>query len=382
MRIALFSEVYWPMVSGVGVTLLRLTEALEQRGHAVRVYSADYALPPGAPDRPEVHRSPSVPLFLYPDIQWAFPRQREVEDDLAAFRPDVVHVATEFAMGLTGLKAAQRLGIPLIASAHTDYQKYAQRYGVAWVLEVGWIYGRWFYGHAGRVLCPSRLHEQYLHTRGILHTGIWTRGLDPDQFHPKFRSDEYRRALGIGPDDLLVTYIGRLAKEKDLGLLLHAWREIHGQRGNAQLVLVGGGPLTEELRRHPISGLHVPGILLGRALSEGYASADVCVFPSATETFGNSLLEAMGSGVASLAVAGGGVLEFARHDENAFLIQPRDAGAMTASLTRLMEDAELRRRLSHGGLRTAAARPWGPIYDQLVSDYRWTAEQRGKTRAA
>src|SRR5690349_3726251 len=101
MRVALFSEVYWPMVSGVGVTLLRLTDALQARGHLVRVYSATYPLPDGV-DRPEVHRSPSVPFFLYPDVQWAFPRLREVVEDLSAFAPDVVHVATEFSLGIAG----------------------------------------------------------------------------------------------------------------------------------------------------------------------------------------------------------------------------------------------------------------------------------------
>src|SRR6478752_8575717 len=115
MRIALFSEVYWPMVSGVGVTLHRLTDALHERGHAVRVYSATYPPPTGVPDRPEVHQSPSVPLFLYPDVQWAFPRQREVVEDLRRFGPDVVHVATEFSMGLAGYKAARTLGVPLVA---------------------------------------------------------------------------------------------------------------------------------------------------------------------------------------------------------------------------------------------------------------------------
>src|SRR5215210_1754395 len=131
------------MVSGVGVTLLRLTRALEERGHQVRVYTATYSLPDGRPDRPEVHRSPSVPLFLYPDVQWAFPRLREVVEDAARFRPDVIHVATEFAMGLAGLKAARQLQLPLVASAHTDYDQYAGRYGVDWVLRAGWHYLRW-----------------------------------------------------------------------------------------------------------------------------------------------------------------------------------------------------------------------------------------------
>src|SRR5690349_2219096 len=238
MRIALFSEVYWPMVSGVGVTLLRLTDALHARGHQVRVYSATYELPPGVSDRPEVHRSPSVPLFLYPDVQWAFPRLRDVVEDLAKFRPDVVHVATEFSLGIAGVKAARQLGIPLVASAHTDYDQYAVRYGVTWALRAGWHYLRWFYGQAHRVLCPSRIYEEHLHSRGVTHTGIWSRGVDPAEFHPRFRSEAYRARFGVGAGDLLVTYIGRIAREKNLELLLRAWEELVGSRAGAQLVLV------------------------------------------------------------------------------------------------------------------------------------------------
>ena len=199
VRVAVFSEVYWPMVSGVGVTLLRLTEALQRRGHEVRVYSATYPLPDGCPDRPEVHRSPSIPLFLYPDVQWAFPRLRDISEDLERFRPDVVHIATEFTMGLAGHKVARQLGFPLIASAHTDYEQYAPRYGVDSVLRPVRHYLRWFYGHAHRVLCPSRIYEAQLQRHGITNTGIWTRGLDPEEFHPRFRSDAYRARFGMGP---------------------------------------------------------------------------------------------------------------------------------------------------------------------------------------
>src|SRR5215217_740011 len=324
MRIALFSEVYWPMVSGVGVTLLRLTKALQQRGHVVRVYSASYTLPPGQPDRPEVHRSPSVPLFLYPDVQWAFPRQRDIVEDLRAFRPDVAHVATEFAVGLAGLKASRQLRLPVIASAHTDYDKYAARYGVEWAVRLGWHYLRWFYGQAYRVLCPSHMYQQHLRSRGVMHTGIWSRGVDPAVFHPRFRSEAYRRALGLGPNDLLVTYIGRIAREKNLTLLLEAWDALAPYRGSAKLALVGRGPLEEEIRRREIPGVHVMGLMHGLQLSAAYSSADIFAFPSATETFGNSLLEAMGSGLPSLVAAAGGVLEFARHGENAWLVAPND----------------------------------------------------------
>ena len=382
MRIAIFSEVYWPMVSGVGVTLDKLTSALQARGHAVRVYSATFPLPPGSPDRPEVHRSPGIPLFVYPDLQWAFPRQREIVADLALFRPDVVHLATEFAVGLAGLKAARQLGVPMVASAHTDYQKYAGRYGLGFVLQLAWIYMRWFYDHAERVLVPSRVYERYLNSRGVRHTGLWSRGVDPEEFHPRFRSEGYRARFGVGPTDLLVTYIGRLAREKDLERLISAWTALLERRGNAQLVLVGQGPLGEDIRARAIPGVHVAGLLTGRELSEAYASADLFVFPSPTETFGNSLLEAMGSGLPALAVRAGGVLDYARHDENAWLAPAHDTGALTEALRRLLSDAGLRGRLAQGALATAAARTWNAIYDDLISEYQRAATVGRRTRAA
>jgi glycosyltransferase involved in cell wall biosynthesis len=319
---------------------------------------------------------------LYQDVQWAFPRLRDTCEDVARFRPDVVHVATEFALGLAGLKTARRLGLPLVASAHTDYDKYAARYGVDWALRAGWHYLRWFYGQAHTVLCPSHIYEEHLHSRGVTHTGVWSRGVDPAIFHPRFRNDAYRQALGVGPNDLLVTYIGRIAREKSLMLLLKAWDALVPIRGSAKLVLVGRGPLEDEIRRRDIPGVHVTGLKHGLELSAAYASADIFAFPSATETFGNSLLEAMGSGLPSLVAAAGGVLEFARHGENAWLIAPNSAAAITQGLRRLIEDESLRRKLSAGALRTAGERGWDEVYDQLLADYQDAIDSRRLVRAA
>ena len=369
MRIALFSEVYWPMVSGVGITLTRLADALEARGHAVRVYSAAYPIPAEAVDRPEVHRSPCVPMPLYRDVQWAFPRQREIEEDLAAFGPDLIHVATEVSMGLSGAKAARRLGVPMVASAHTDYQKYAEWYGVPWVLGAAWLYLRWFYGRAERVFCPSRVYQDFLRSKGIERTALWTRGVDPAQFHPSFRSEEFRRRLGLAPGDLLVAYVGRVAREKDIGLLLDVWPEIAARHPRATLAVVGQGPLEGSIRKRRLPRVHVTGLLQGKALSEAYASADVYTFPSPTETFGNSLLEALASGLPSIAADTGGVLEFARHGENAWLTRTGDRAALDAGLDRLLGDPALRSRLREGALRTAGERRWDLVYDRLVADY-------------
>ena len=194
--------------------------------------------------------------------------------------------------------------------------------------------------------------------------------MDPDWFSPRFRSEEYRARFGVGPGDLLVTYIGRIAREKNLELLLDAWETLAPVRGGAQLVLVGRGPLEDEIRRREIAAVHVTGLLQGHELSAAYASADLFTFPSPTETFGNSLLEAMGSGLPSLVAASGGVLEFSEHGDNAWLVAPDSVEAIEEGLERLFTDSALRRRLTQGALRTARERDWDRVYDRLVADYR------------
>ena len=382
MRIALFSEVYWPMVSGVGVTLLRLTRALEERGHQVRVYTANYSLAKGQPDRPEVHRSPSVPLFLYPDVQWAFPRLRDILDDAARFRPDVVHVATEFALGLAGLKVARQLHLPLIASAHTDYEQYAARYGVDWAVRAGWRYLRWFYGQGHRVLCPSRIYEEHLHSRGVTNTGVWSRGWTPTVSIPgsgaKPIAGHWASSPAICSSPTSAGLRGR--RTSDSCSRPGTCSPLH--RGSAKLSLVGRGPLEADIRRREIPGVHVAGLMDGLELSAAYASADIFAFPSATETFGNSLLEAMGSGLPSLVAAAGGVLEFSQHGGNAWLVAPNSVSAIAQGLRRLLEDAALRRRLSEGALRTAHERGWDEVYDQLIADYQDAIDNRRLIQAA
>jgi phosphatidylinositol alpha 1,6-mannosyltransferase len=368
------------MVSGVGVTLRRLVDALLSRGHVVRVYAPAYPLPAGHADRPEVHRSSSIPLFLYPDVHWAFPRYRAVLDDVARFNPDIIHLATEFAMGVTGTKIARQLGVPAIASAHTDYERYASRYNLDWFMRAGWSYLRWFYRQASTVLCPSSFYQHHLNTRGVSNTGIWSRGVDADRFHPMHRREEYRQQLGIAPGDTLVTYVGRIAREKDLDLLVQAWQLLRPDT-RRKLVLVGRGPLQNELRKMRVRGVILTGLKHGVELSAAYASSDVFVFPSTTETFGNVLLEGMASGLPCLAASAGGILEFARHESNAWLVEPHSATAIASGLETLITDADLRFHLGIGARRTAVERSWEPVFDALVADYARAAQQARRQAA-
>jgi glycosyltransferase involved in cell wall biosynthesis len=381
MRIAIFSEVHGPMVSGVAVTLRRLVTALEERGHAVRVYTATYPEDTAGPER--VHRSRSVRFVLDPKIQWAFPRRSEVIADLRAFAPDVVHVMTEFAIGLTGIRAARALGVPVVASAHTDYDQYASLYRVGWVLRPGWHYLRWFYRQAEVVLCPSRGYEEHLNRRGVRHTGLWTRGVDPSEFSPLRRSEAFRASFGADAEGVLVAYVGRFGPEKRIETLLDAWKDVAVRHPSASLLFVGQGLMEESIRQRALPRVHMAGVLHGEKLAQAYASADVLAFPSDTETFGNVLLEAMSSGIASVTAAAGGVLDFARDGENSLLVPPRDPQAMAEALGRLISDYELRSRLAAGARQTALNRRWDTIYDQLIAEYsRIAAAERGAGKLA
>jgi glycosyltransferase involved in cell wall biosynthesis len=376
VRIAFFTEVYWPMVSGVSLTVQRAAAGLEERGHSVRVYTATYELSEEQGDRPEVHRSRSRPLFVSPEVQWAFPSRRRIQADLAAFSPDLVHLATEFSLGLAGLRAARELDVPVIASSHTDYERYADRYGLRWAVAPGWRYLRWFYGHASRVLCPSVPYEAHLHRRGVRHTAIWSRGVDPERFNPRYRRAEWRQRFGAGPSDLLVTYVGRIAPEKNIDVLLDAWELLGGRAARARLVFVGGGLMEREIARRNIPGVSVAGFCRDAELSTAYASADLFVLPSATETFGNVLLEAMASGLPCIAAASGGPLDLIEHGWNGWLVRPDDPAALAEALEHLLADRSQRFRLGRAARTAAEARSWNAVHDGLVAEYERAIRER------
>jgi glycosyltransferase involved in cell wall biosynthesis len=355
VRIALVTDTYDPQVNGVTTVLRRMADAVAAAGHEVAVVAPRYPGSAWASGNGQ-WRVRSLAFPPYPDIRLALPPFAEARRYLDRFRPDVVHVATEGSLGLFGRRYALARGIPLITSFHTDFPRYCRDYGVARLEPLVWRWLLWFHGAARLTHTPGEAVRARLVEKGIRHAVLWGRGVDTKLFHPSRRDAAWRSRQGIAEGATLVVHVGRLAREKNLDVLIDAWaiaRERLGER--AVFLLVGEGPLAKEVEaRVPWVGRL--GFIGRRALATVYASSDVCVLPSDTETCGLVALEAMASGVAVIAADAGGFRESVRTGVNGLLAPAGDAAAFAAAIERLVSEPEARRRIGLAARRSAEER--------------------------
>jgi phosphatidylinositol alpha 1,6-mannosyltransferase len=379
MRLAIFTDTYAPQVNGVARTLERLVHAVEARGGAVRVETVED--PDATPDT-RVVRWPSRPFWAYPQLRMAAPRRATVIPGLAQWRPTLIHAATPFGVGLAGRSAARSLGVPFVTSYHTSFSEYLRHYGLTALDAVAWPYLRWFHNSGRRTFAPSRPVAAQLESQGFDGVRIWSRGVDPLRFHPRFRSREMRTAMGVQGDELVVAYVGRLAPEKGIHTALDAMRAVMAEHGpGVRFAIAGDGPDEARCRALAPEGTWFAGALRGRALSEFYASADLFVFPSTTETFGNVVLEAMASGVPVVAPDTGATLELA-HDATAALFRGGNAGSLGATIDALLHDPPRCAQLREAGLALASERTWEAVWDGLITEYHAATERDGASQAA
>ncbi|MBL8800001.1 MAG: glycosyltransferase family 1 protein [Planctomycetia bacterium] len=375
MRLLLVTETFPPEVNGVARTLGRWLAAFERRGHEVRVLR-----PRQTGDAQDLYRTPSFPLPCYPELRCGLPWLGQVTHALADFRPDLVHIATEGPLGWSALRASNRRGIPVVTSFHTNFDQYLGYYGLGWFQGISRAYLRRFHNRAAVTLTPSAAARQRLLALGIERVAVWTRGVDAEAFHPERRDPGLRASLGLGTDDRLLLYVGRLAPEKNLRELLTAYGQVRRlQAANGRkllLALVGGGPLLRYLQGLRSPGLVLPGVQRGAALTRWYASADLFVFPSRSETFGNVVLEAMASGLPIVAFDSPGVSEQVVHGQHGLLASEREG--LAAPLHRMCAEESLRRKLALAARREAEQRDWEPIFDDLERCYLHIAGQSAR----
>lgn len=342
VNLALVTETYPPEINGVAMTLNRLATGLVQRGHRVRVFrprqtgerrrAGDTFLDSHGVEQWLVR---GMPIPLYRSLRMGLPVVPTLRRHWKSAAPDVVHVATEGPLGLAALSAASRFQLPVTSSFHTNFHQYAGDYGLRAGRGLALRYLRWFHNRTRLTLVPTDQMRADLASEGFQRLGVLARGVDAELFAPNKRSKALREAWGAEPDDPVLIYVGRLAAEKNLRLVVQTFLEWQKAFPRTRCVMVGDGPEAESVRaKYP--QFHYAGTQRGEALAEHYASADVFVFPSTTETFGNVITEAMASGLVVLSFDYAAARQYIVSGKNGYTAPLGDGAAFAERALQIM----------------------------------------------
>lgn len=366
LRIALISETFPPEINGVANTLGRLANGLLQLGHRVQVVRPRQSVDDGRHSDDELLLTRGWPLPGYPGLQWGQSCLQKLLRHWKRLRPDVLYIATEGPLGLAALRAAKRLRIPALSGFHTNFQQYSAHYGLGPLTRLVTAYLRWFHNRTVRTLVPSASQALELERRGFAHVVQLARGVDGRLFQPGRRDDELRRQWGLGEQDIAVLHVGRLAAEKNLGLLGRAFRQLRAAHPHLhmRLIVVGDGPQRAQLARELPDALFC-GLQRGEELARHYASGDLFLFPSLSETFGNVVLEALASGLAVVAYDQAAAGQHIRHGHNGVLAPPGDEAEFVDAANWLLEDRERLRRVRLNARQHAGRQEWANIVERF-----------------
>lgn len=368
LRVAYVSESLLPHVDGVSRTLAQLFGYLERAGVDFHVLSP-FVPPPEISWAGRVEKVPYIRFPLYPDYRMALPIGHKASGRLAEYGPDLIHVVSPTPIAVRAQKYGQRAGIPVVSSFHTHFVSYFRFYHLGGLEGLGWKLMRSFYARCETVYAPSHAIIDELSEHGIRNTELWSRGIDLSRFSPRWRSAELRASIGADDDTPVLLLVSRLVKEKNLADLAEAERILRERGSEHRLVLVGDGPMRAELERL-LPHAHFAGHQTGEALARWYASGDVFVFPSTTETFGNVILEAQASGVPAVVVDAGGPPDLVEPGETGFIARANDPADFADKVQALLADPAERRRMGCRAREAAAERDWSAINGRLVDSYR------------
>lgn len=374
LRVTLVTETYFPQVNGVSRTLDRLVRHCSNLGDQVQLLLPQY--PEGAvvlPAGVESRAWRAMPLPFYREVALPLVTPGGVADALATFRPDLVHIATEGPLGWAALRAASRLQQPVVSSYHTNFAEYLARYRAGLLAPLCWSYLRRFHNATRMTFCPTPSTRRELESRGFRNVAVWSRGVDCEHFHPAKRDPGLRTALGIAPDEIVLAYAGRLAAEKNLDMLIKAWRALP-ERGRCRLLFIGDGPLRRRLEEQAGDRGIFAGYRHGEELARMYASADLFVFPSVTETFGNVVLEAMASGLPAIGFAVQGPGDIIQDGRTGRLVRTVHADALRQAMSTVLADEQQRIQMAQRARRHAETQSWERIMGGLRNAYAETVD--------
>ena len=378
LRIAIVTETFPPEVNGVAMTLGRIVEGLLRRGHAVQVVRPRQAKEgaPAARDGLDQVLSKGIALPMYGELRFGLPSKNRLVRLWREQRPDVVHVVTEGPLGWSAVAAARALQLPITSSFHTNFHSYSQHYGMGILKAPIDGYLRKLHNRTLATMVPTRAMQQSLEQRGYKNVTVLSRGVATDLFNPAKRSASLRATWGVGPDDLVVLHVGRLAKEKNVSTVLAAFRAIQERVPSAKMVFVGDGPLRASLEAACPSAVFA-GIQKGEDLAAHYASGDLFLFPSVTETFGNVVPEALASGLGVVAYTHAAAGELIHNGHSGVLVALGEEVDFVSAAAQLAADPVQLQYLRQQARSSVAHMGWDSIYDTFVATLSGVVERHG-----
>ncbi len=342
---AIITETWRPQINGVANTLGRLCDGLLATGDQLQLVrpaqkGESIGLTENGPQQQLLVKG--LPMPGYKQLQFGLPAYRQLLAHWQTNRPSSVYLATEGPLGWSALRAARHLGIPMISGFHTNFQQYGEHYRIGLLTRPITAYLRWFHNQTLVTLSASSTQQHELSRMGIINPALLGRGVDCSLFHPTHRSTQLRQRWGADEGDMVMLHVGRLAAEKNLGLLQKSWQYAQQKSPSGvrvRMVVVGDGPQYKQLQQAMPEAIFT-GTLTGMALSEAYASADIFLFPSLTDTFGNVVTEAMASGLAVVAFDTAAAHQHIRDRYSGCLASPGDEKQFLENIDWLFKDRE------------------------------------------
>lgn len=371
LRLAVVTETWPPEVNGVALTLSRLVQGLCTRNHSVQLIrprQSRHDMPERASGLEQLLQR-GLPIPRYPQLKLGLPNKRGLVRTWSLQRPDLVHIATEGPLGWSALQAARFLKIPTTSDFRTNFHSYSKHYGAAWLSKPIMGYLRKFHNHTQLTMVPTRQLRQQLALAGFQNLQVVGRGVDTRLFTPERRSASLRASWAAGPDTLVLLSVGRLAKEKNLDLTLATFEAMKAQGKDVRLVLAGDGPYRSHLQSKCPEAIFM-GMCSHLQLAELYASADLFVFPSLTETFGNVTLEALACGTPVLAFDCAAAAEHVVTGCNGWIVQGEEPAQFLATAQNTLPPAATIHAMRDAARESVLAMDWDNITMQVERFFR------------
>ena len=373
MKIAIYAATYVKDKDGVARTIYRLVSSFLDAGHEVVVWSPDVSGTDGRKEK--IVALPSVPIPLYPDYRLGF-FSVSSQKELDAFCPDILYISTPDLIGGKFLKYAEKQGLPVVSAYHTDFPSYLDYYRLGFAEGFVWSHLRRFYSACDVLFVPTREVKSRLEEKGINRIDIWGRGIERDLFNPDRRSPELRNSWGA-KEKTVISYAGRFVWYKDIRVVMEVYKRFQKSDLSKEVlfVMIGSGPEEDTLRKEMPDAVF-PGYLVGTALPEAYASSDIFLFPSTTESFGNVVLEGLSSGLPGVVSNIGGCQEHIKRSDGGFIAEAGNHEQFFTCCERLIRDPELYKEKRQNGLAFAETMSWSAINGKMIDRCRELVEGR------